>query len=487
MEPDRVDDLLGEVNGLADARDIDGGDREALEAFARSFLSRVSPVVEQRTDTIPARIVSLFEFILIRDHPAKVRVFTPTIEEHGYQTGTSIVEVCTADSPFLLDSITNEVERHEWKVAGVIHPVIGVERGQGGRLEAVRHARHTISRESVEHYQLSTQLEPEQLQSLQAGIVSVLGDVRAAVTDFHQMSAKIDRMVELVRVASSSYSQAEVDEGVAMLQWLRDDNFVFLGYREYRLTGEGDARAVQVTPDTGLGILADDSRSTVHEPVRLSELAPDRAARYMGGDLVVVTKTNRRSPVHRPAKMDYVGVRIIGPDGSTEGEARMVGLFTSKAYMHPASATPMLRRKLSDILKAEDLIEGSHDHKAMIATFEAFSKHDLFAASTEELQGVLSGLLRLQERDRVKLFIRPDTLERSISVLVALPRDRFNANLRRELQAYFLAEFEGTSVDYHLALGDTDPAQIHFTVWVSEVTDYDFERLESAVVAMTRS
>lgn len=487
MENGRVEELLAEVKRLADERNIDGNDQQALEAFARAFLSRVSPVVEQRSDTIPARIVSLFEFILIRDSSAKVRVFAPTVETHGYHAEASIVEVCTTDSPFLLDSITNEVERHDWKVAGVIHPVIGVERDDAGRLESIRHARHTISRESVEHYQLATELDPEEMATLEAGVASVLADVRAAVTDFHQMRAKIDRMVELARVASSSYDQAEVDEGVAFLQWLRDDNFVFLGYREYRLTGEGDDRAVQVSPGTGLGILADDSRSTVHEPVPLADLPPDRAARYLAGDLVVVTKTNRRSPVHRPAKMDYVGVRIMGPDGRTEGEARMVGLFTSKAYMHPASVTPMLRRKLSDILKAEDLIEGSHDYKAMIATFEAFSKHDLFAASTEELRGVLSGLLRLQERDRVKLFVRPDTLERSISILVALPRDRFNANLRRELQAFFLDEFKGTSVDYHLALGDTDPAQIHFTVWVSEVRDYDFERIESAVVAMTRS
>ena len=244
------------------------------------------------------------------------------------------------------------------------------------------------------------------------------------------------------------------------------------------LIGEGEERSVQVVPGTGLGILAEDSRSTVSEPVPLKDLPADRAARYTEGDLVVVTKTNRRSPVHRTAKMDYIGVRVMGPDGQTAGEARMVGLFTSKAYMQQASDIPMLRRKLHDILIAEDLIEGSHDHKAMIELFETFSKHDLFASSTEELLGVLGGLLKLQERDHVKLFIRPDTLHRSVSILVALPRDRFNADLRRELQDMFLEEFGGTSIDYHLALGEADPAQIHFTVWVPAVPAYDLQRLE---------
>ncbi len=485
MDSVRVGDLLDEVERLADNRGIE--DQEALAALAESFAARVPPVIEQDPATIPARIVSLFEFIQVRDKASKVRVFTPTMDAHGYESLGSVVEVCTSDSPFLLDSISNEIERYEVKVAGVVHPVLGVERDTEGHLEAIRHARHSMTRESVEHYQLGSVLDDTAAEQVAAGVTRVLADVRVAVADFHLMRAKLDRMIELTRIGGSAYSQEEVDEGVSLLEWLDDDNFVFLGYREYRLIGEGEDRAVQVVPDTGLGILRDDSRSTVHHAVPLKDLSPDRAARYTEGDLVVVTKTNRRSPIHRTAKMDYIGVRIMGPDGRTAGEARMVGLFTSKAYMQPASETPMLRRKLHDVLLAEDLIEGSHDHKAMIELFETFSKHDLFASSTEELLGVLGGLLKLQERDNVKLFIRPDTLHRSVSILVALPRDRFNAGLRQDLQEMFLEEFGGTSIDYHLALGDSDPAQIHFTVWVPEVADYDFERLESRVVAMTRS
>ncbi|MDH3250228.1 MAG: NAD-glutamate dehydrogenase, partial [Acidimicrobiia bacterium] len=372
MDSVKVDDLLGEVERLAKDRGIE--DRDALTALAEAVAARVPPVIEQDASTIPARIVSLFEFIRVRDKSSKVRVFTPTVAAQGYECGGSVVEVCTGDSPFLLDSITNEIERHDVKVTGVVHPVLGVDRDADGTLVAIRHARHSMTRESVEHYQLGAVLDDTAAEQIAAGVTRVLADVRVAVADFHQMRAKLDRMVELTRIGGSAYSQEEVDEGVSLLRWLDDDNFVFLGYREYRLIGEGDDRAVQVVPGTGLGILRDDSRSTVHDPVPLSDLQPDRAARYVEGDLVVVTKTNRRSPVHRTAKMDYIGVRVMGPDGRTAGEARMVGLFTSKAYMHPASETPMLRRKLHDILVAEDLIEGSHDHKAMIELFETFSK-----------------------------------------------------------------------------------------------------------------
>ena len=147
MDSVRVDDLMGEVERLADNRGIE--DLEALAALAESFAARVPPVIEEDVSTIPARIVSMFEFILTRGQDPKVRVFTPSVETHGYEAIGSVVEVCTADSPFLLDSITNEIERHEVKVVGVVHPVLGVERDSDGHLQSIRHARHSMTRESV--------------------------------------------------------------------------------------------------------------------------------------------------------------------------------------------------------------------------------------------------------------------------------------------------------------------------------------------------
>ncbi len=483
-----IDEVISAVRAEAERQGVDRADHDRLVALVKPFLSRVPPAIEEASSTLPGRIVSIYRFIRNRSTTAKVRVFTPTLEENGYEAPGSIIELCTVDSPFLLDSITNEIERHDYDVTAVIHPVIGVERDADGIVTEIRHARHTINRESVEHYQLASVVDDDHVAALETGVAGVLEAVRAAVADFHPMRARIDRMKELVRIAGAFYDQSDIEEATALLDWLDDDNFVFLGYREYRLVDLDTNPAVKVVPDSGLGILSDDRRSTVADPVPLSNLPKDLADRYRSGPLVVVTKTNRRSPVHRPSKMDYIGVRILDPEGRTVGESRIVGLFTSKAYMEPASKTPMLRRKLTDILAQEDLIEGSHDHKAIIELFEVFSKHDLFASSTEELRGVLTGLLTLQERDNVKLFIRPDTLERSVSILVALPRDRFNAGLRQDLQELFKEQFTGTSVDYHLALGETDPAQIHFTVWVKdEIPEYDFKALERKVTAMTRS
>jgi glutamate dehydrogenase len=187
--------------------------------------------------------------------------------------------------------------------------------------------------------------------------------------------------------------------------------------------------------------------------------------------------------------MDYLAVRVFDPDGETSGEARLLGLFTSRAYMERASSVPILRRKLAEIVQAEDLIEGSHDHKTIVQLFEGFSKHDLFAAPTPALQHDLVALLALQEQQRVRLLVRRDLLQRSVSILVALPRDRFNSALRRDLQELFMERFNGTSVEYHLALGDADPAQVHFTVWVEwgSIPEVSIDELEEEVYELARS
>jgi glutamate dehydrogenase len=478
--------VLDEVLALI-AADPRVAESQLLAEFAKAYLRRLPPSDHRTAGEWYAELTGIFDFIKRRTEQIAVRVFNPDEAVHGYRSGT-VVEVNVDDGPFLLDSVTNEIQAHGLEVVRVNHPVIGVERSSDGTLLSISHARHARNKESVEHYELDRELFEADLAGMERAIVNVLTDVRQAVTDFYPMMDRINRMTELVRQASGFFPEAEIGEAVAFLQWLRDQNFVFLGYREYHLVDTAEGRAVQADAESGLGILADPARSKVIEPVLLSDLRPEVAARYERGDLLVITKTNRLSTVHRRVKLDYIGVRMIGPTGATVGEARLLGLFTSKAFMEPASHVPILRRKLAEIIAAEDLIEGSHDHKAVVQIFEGFSKHDLFTAPITFLRAEIMDLLALHETQQVRLFVRRDLLERSVSILVALPRDRFNPELRKRLQEMFVARYHGTSCDYHLELGEADPARIHFTVWVEgPIPEVAYEELEAEVLNLTRS
>jgi glutamate dehydrogenase len=462
---------------------------EPLAGFARAYLHRIPWDVAMDPGPAYQEVVGLFEFIKRRIGPIAVRAYNPTLDIHGYESTGTVVEVHVDDGPFLVDSITAELQAHGLAVVRVFHPIIGTRRDEAGHLVSVLPAGGSETRESVQHYVLDRLLDPADLPALEVRLEEVLADVLSAVGDFSAMIEVTGRMAELARRGMGHYSDLEVDEAMAFLEWLRDDNFVFLGYREYRIVDTPNGSALEAVGDSGLGILSDPRRSKASEPVPLATLPAEMSARYEQGDLLVISKTNRFSSVHRRVKMDYVGIRIVGSRGESVGEARLLGLFTSKAYMESVARIPVLRQKLAEIVSSEELVEGSHDHKAIVALIEGFPKDELFALPTVDLRRVLMGLLALQERAQVRLFVRRDLLDRGVRILVAMPPDRYSSDLGRRLQDLFLERFGGTTVDYNLILGRNNIARLHFIVWVPEgqIPDVDFEALDAEVMVLTRS
>ena len=465
---------------------------EILEAFSRAYLRRVPPDYFQAhtLDELDAHLRSVFAFAdSRRGDDVAVRVFIPERDSHGYELPGSVLEVAATDVAFLVDSVTNEIEAQGYHVNHVLHPVVGTSRSGDGEITEVLPARSALLRESIQHYELAKRLSNEEAAALQAGIERVLLDVRRVVGDFEPMQGAIYRMIKVARAGSGRYSKDEVDETISFLEWLLDLNFVFLGYREYQIAKEDEGRMLSVVPGSGLGVMRSDEDSAYSTKVLLSDLRPSLRERYEQGDLLVITKTNSTSRVHRRAKMDYIGVRHIAPDGSVVGEARLLGLFTTKAYMAAADSIPVLHRKLQQIIESEDLIEGSHFYKEVVQLFNSFPLDELFASSTEAVSESIVSLVHLQENQQIRLFVRRDLLQRNVSLLVVMPRDRFNATLRKTLQALFMERFGGKSIDYRLALGETDTARLHFTVWVAagEVPETSIKALEAEVIAAAQT
>ena len=468
--------------------------REALQSFAKAFLRRLSDedLLAAGPDTLFGMVSSAFGFADSKGTNASaVRVFNPTIERDGYETVGSVIETSTDDSPFLVDSVNEELLARNLVVSRLLHPVVGTIRDAEGRIERVLSGRDASHRESVMHFEVDRPLTDDEREKLAARVKQILHDVRLVVRDFEPMQERVKHMIELARAGAVRYSPQEVGETVDFLDWLLQYNFVLLGYREYELVElEPEQRAIRAVPGSGLGILSDVQRSAFAEPTRLSALDPVIRRRIEDGDLLVFSKTNAYSSVHRRARMDYIGVRIVNPQGEILGEARLIGLFTSKAYMEPATKTPLLHHKLEQILEVEDLIPGSHDYKEVVELFESFPKDELFQASTQELRRLVVGLLQLEKHGGIRVLVRKDLYGRSVSVVVALPRDRFNAALRKRLQQFFLERFQGVTVDYHLSLGETESARIFFTVHLapgSQIPEVPYEALETEVEKLARS
>ena len=208
----------------------------------------------------------------------------------------------------------------------------------------------------------------------------------------------------------------------------------------------------------------------------------------LGGPLVVISKTNRETTIHRAARMDYIGVRRVAEDGRMIGELRMVGLFTSKITSESARLIPIVRRKLDAITRWEDLFAGSHDHKAVVALFDSFPKDELFTAPAQELRHVIMTLLGMAEGRAVRLFVLHDEARRSVFAIVALPPDHVSAGLRARLEHLLEVRFGGTSVEHHIET-ESDPARFHFTIHVPEgdLPDVDLGAVEQEVAEASRS
>jgi glutamate dehydrogenase len=482
------------VKAAHDLIDVESPERrEALHAFGQAFVRRLTDeeLEELGPQQLAALIGSVFSFVDARGQQLMaVRVFLPEPATDGYAARGTVLESNTDDSPFLVDSVTEELTARGLHVTRILHPVIGTVRDEAGRLERVLAGRDASHRESVIHVEVDRVLPEAEREDLARRIEQILHDVRLVVRDFEPMQDRVRHMIELARAAAVRYSPQEVGEAVDFLDWLLQLNFVLLGYREYELLDGDGGRAIRVVAGSGLGILADESRSTFAQTTPLDQLDPDVRRRIEQGDLLVITKTKAYSTVHRRARMDYIGVRKVNPQGEIVGEARLIGLFTSKAYMEPAAKTPLLHHKLEQVIAAEDLIPGSHDYKLMVELFESFPKDELFQASAQELRQLVVGLLQIEKHGGFRVLVRPDLYGRQVSIVVALPRDRFNATLRKRLQEMFRERFSGTSVDYHLSLGETEQARIFFTVHVGagvQIPEVPLEELEAEVERLART
>lgn len=464
----------------------------ALAEFAQAYIRRIPDeyIAGLSDDIVFAELRSVFDFMAVRQPDTiAIRVFNPDEATHGYDHGRTVVDIVVDDSPFLVDSVLAAIERAGHGIALDAHAVLAVQRDQSGHLVDVGDFRSGEHRESVQHYVLDRTLTADEGEALREDLEAVLEDVRLAVTDFRPMlEGAISRMIEFAGQGEDRYGGEAVTEAVAFLEWLRERNFVFLGYREYDVVDVDGEPSLLANPDSGLGILSDMGESRFSTPVPIANLSDELQQRYREGSLVVVAKTNRRSTVHRPARMDYVGVRRIGADGQVVGEARLLGLFTSHALMTEPGLVPILRDKLAQVLAAEDLIEGSHDYRAVVRLFNSFPQSDLWSMPVEAIKTAIEGLLLAESREHVRVFVSPDLLSRSVSAMVVLPRDQFNPTLRGRLQDYFLERYGGSSVDYQLTLGEDATARIHFTVWVEgPVPDVPFEEVERTVIEMSRT
>ena len=265
-------------------------------------------------------------------------------------------------------------------------------------------------------------------------------------------------------------------------RWLDDDNFTFLGCRDYRFDADDGGVAA------GLGIMRDPSFVLFDGLRNFSARSPEVQAFLRESHALIITKSQRRATVHRPVRMDAIGVKLFGPRGDVVGIRVFLGLFTSLAYSRPASAIPFLRLKIASVLARSGLDPRSHDGKALAHILETYPRDELFQISESELYDIAIGILGLQERQRVALFTRRDPFNRFISCLIYVPRELYDTGLRQNFAAILELGFGARVDNFRTLLDDEVLARVLFLLRADEaVRDADIPAIERALAYAARS
>jgi glutamate dehydrogenase len=466
-------------------------DAAKAEEFVRQYYWRApaEDLLERDTlDLYGAALAHLNSARRRRPGTPSVRVYNPSFEQDGWQSPHTAIEIVTDDMPFLVDSVSMELSRLECGIHVNIHPVVRVRRSADGELEEViapaAEPQEGESVESLIHVEVDRQSEASEHEALAQALLRVLAQVRATVEDWPAMRARVGELITELEQPPPGLDAVDVDEARALLAWIEDHHFTFLGYREYELAGEKGEDQLRPVAGSELGILRDAPRT----PRGFAKLPAHVRALAREPQLLVLTKANARSPIHRSSYLDYVGVKRFGPDGEVIGERRFVGLYTTAAYRAAPRDIPVVRRKAEAILERAGFPPGSHDEKALIEIVDTYPRDELLQIPEDELYAIATGILDLGERQRVRLFVRHDRYERFVSCLVFIPRDRFHTQNRERIGEILREEFQAGSIDWDLRLSESVLVRIHYIARVppGELPDYDAARIEARIVEATR-
>lgn len=488
-------DLIIEAVANTLQKETTGPQGALCAEFARQFFATVA-LDDLREWTIDNLTGAAFNFWSLIQHrevgETKLRIYNPDLERDGWQTTHTVVEVICDDMPFLVDTLRMVINRMGIALHLIIHM---------GGINVIRDESHDVFAvlpkndekpsaaitEAPLFLEIDRQTDPDVLKALLSNFEKALDDNRAMIDDWTPMRERVNAIIHDLDFLPATLNNDEINEGKAFLHWIEDHHFTFLGMRDYELVHKGDEMILQAIPNTGLGVLRESiSKSNAFN---VSSMAPEARELTLSPHILLISKTNTPATVHRDAYADYIGVKCFNEQGVVIGERRIIGLYTSAAYNTNPKHIPFLRHKVALVMKNSQLNPSSHAGKVLLNILETLPRDDLIQASEEELLEVSMGIFYMQERRRIRMFARMDVYHRFISCLVYVPKDRFNTELRKQMEVILYEDFNAREITFSTLFTESVLARIHFLIRIDPQsnTNFDFKEIEQKLIKVGRS
>ncbi len=360
----------------------------------------------------------------------------------------TLVTLAIDNRPFVVDSTLAQISASGHASKLVLHPIIKRENGKRTSLVLV----------VLEH------LDKAAAKALKDDLTSVLDQVRLVTSDWQGMLARLGTTVAELRTMPPPIPADQIAETIQFLEWLQDNNFTFMGLREYRWAGDRKNGSLEAVKNSALGILKNPDLTIMTRGGEPVVLTPQIREFLFSSNPLIITKANVKSVVHRRSYLDYIGIKQYDSEGGLLGELRIVGLFTSSAYTRSVMTIPLLRHKANAVLNDAMVDPDGHTGRSLINILETWPRDELFQLSTQRLSEFAQIAIQLEERPRIRVLSRADRFDRFVAVLVYVPRERYDSGARQKIGAYLADVFDGRLSAWYPQFLENGMTRVHFVI-----------------------
>ncbi|WP_409316870.1 NAD-glutamate dehydrogenase [Pseudomonas sp. KCJK9016] len=460
--------------------------------FAEQFFGIISldELTQRRLSDLAGCTLSAWRLLERFDHAQpQVRVYNPDYERHGWQSTHTAVEVLHHDLPFLVDSVRTELNRRGYSIHTLQTTVLSVRRGSKGELLEILPKGTTgegILHESLMYLEIDRCANAAELNVLSKELEQVLGEVRVAVADFEPMKAKVQEILTRLDNSAFAVEADEKNEIKSFLEWLVNNHFTFLGYEEFTVVDQADGGHIEYDQNSFLGLTRMLRTGLTNEDRHIEDYA---VAYLREPTLLSFAKAAHPSRVHRPAYPDYVSIREIDADGKVIKEHRFMGLYTSSVYGESVRVIPFIRRKVEEIERRSGFQAKAHLGKELAQVLEVLPRDDLFQTPVDELFSTVMSIVQIQERNKIRVFLRKDPYGRFCYCLAYVPRDIYSTEVRQKIQQVLMERLKATDCEFWTFFSESVLARVQLILRVDPKNRIDIDplQLENEVIQACRS
>ncbi|PNB48314.1 NAD-glutamate dehydrogenase [Pseudomonas sp. GW456-12-10-14-LB2] len=460
--------------------------------FAEQFFGIISldELTQRRLSDLAGCTLSAWRLLERFDHAQpQVRVYNPDYERHGWQSTHTAVEVLHHDLPFLVDSVRTELNRRGYSIHTLQTTVLSVRRGSKGELLEILPKGSTgegVLHESLMYLEIDRCANAAELNVLSKELEQVLGEVRVAVSDFEPMKAKVQEILTKLDNSAFAVDADEKTEIKSFLEWLVGNHFTFLGYEEFTVVDQADGGHIEYDQNSFLGLTKMLRTGLTNEDRHIE----DYAVKYLREPtLLSFAKAAHPSRVHRPAYPDYVSIREIDADGKVIKEHRFMGLYTSSVYGESVRVIPFIRRKVEEIERRSGFQAKAHLGKELAQVLEVLPRDDLFQTPVDELFSTVMSIVQIQERNKIRVFLRKDPYGRFCYCLAYVPRDIYSTEVRQKIQQVLMERLKASDCEFWTFFSESVLARVQLILRVDPKNRIDIDplQLENEVIQACRS